>query len=148
MRNCPEHLQGNHQGFSRRNTHLPHYTCKVCSLGLYWLCICNSFIFSLPLRFMTSMKVLFKNLSTTSWGSFSPLPLQWSGTDMVTHLTRQRPFLCPVYQARLALRRCEGHRVHVSKQELSRPLWVSAVRVPCGLHTAPMNLFDGLNFFP
>lgn len=81
MRKCPEPLQGKHQGLSRRNTPLPPYTRQVCSLGLSWLCICNSvFLFLLdlwpPWRFCS------RDLSTTSWGSFSCSPLRWSSADV------------------------------------------------------------------
>lgn len=35
-------LQGRQKGFPRRQTHLPHYTYKTCSLSWYWFCIWNS----------------------------------------------------------------------------------------------------------
>lgn len=117
---------GNSYGRSERNTRLPQYAQKVCSLGLYPAYICNSHLFfSLPLRFIIFLKFLFKDqfLTLCSWVPaqftlFVPsLTLQFSDINV-----EQLGWLgvLPSSMPHLLLLCCDEHHLHVNTWELPR----------------------------
>lgn len=73
---------------------------------------------------------------------FSPSPLQWSRTDVQWFISP-----CGGHSGVLCSTMLDGHRFHVSRQDLSRPRRGLPLFISCSLWTewAPRNLFDDLN---